>query len=418
MTSASEGSNWTETYGYDQYGNRTSVSVSSSYLPTFAPAPAMDASNKNRFATSAGFAYDNSGNLTQAPVVPGGATQTFGYDAENKLINFNIAAATYAYDGDGRRVQKGVGSSTTVFVYDATGKLAAEYSNTSTTGSGTKYITTDHLGSTRIVTDVSGAVLARHDYLPFGEEIPALFGNRSLVTGYNNGDDTRQKFTAKERDTESGLDYFLARYFSGPQGRFTTPDWSRKPEPIPYADLDSPQSLNLYAYVRNNPLNHVDGDGHCGWVCVAVIVVSVAITTHELIDWYQKDSKKREAVLQKLDNCLSGKDANSTEEDYEALTHEELKTYGRGAIIGIKNATPAGVPTSIPGFVVDQVKDYTLDRLSESARREEEEREKQRKQQQQQQKEKKKKKERDKDEQQKTDPDGGKLKPIGAPFAY
>jgi RHS repeat-associated protein len=50
----------------------------------------------------------------------------------------------------------------------------------------------------------------------------------------------------------TGLDYFGARYFSGAQGRFTTPDWSAKPQPVPYADLSNPQSLNLYTYVRNH----------------------------------------------------------------------------------------------------------------------------------------------------------------------
>lgn len=71
-----------------------------------------------------------------------------------------------------------------------------------------------------------------------------------------------QKFTGKERDAETGLDFFDARYFSGAQGRFTSPDWSAVPEPIPYASVDDPQSLNLYAYVRNNPLAHRDEDGH------------------------------------------------------------------------------------------------------------------------------------------------------------
>jgi RHS repeat-associated protein len=60
-----------------------------------------------------------------------------------------------------------------------------------------------------------------------------------------------------------GLDYFGARYFSSAQGRFTSPDWSEKPQPIPYADLKDPQTLNLYAYVRNNPLSRRDFDGHC-----------------------------------------------------------------------------------------------------------------------------------------------------------
>jgi RHS repeat-associated protein len=69
-------------------------------------------------------------------------------------------------------------------------------------------------------------------------------------------------FTGKERDAESGLDYFGARYFSSAQGRWTSPDWSEKPEPVPYADLTDPQTLNLYGYVRNNPLKQADPDGH------------------------------------------------------------------------------------------------------------------------------------------------------------
>lgn len=66
----------------------------------------------------------------------------------------------------------------------------------------------------------------------------------------------------KERDAETGLDYFGARYMSSAQGRFASPDWSARPVPVPYAQLDNPQSLNLYAYVRNNPLRSADVDGH------------------------------------------------------------------------------------------------------------------------------------------------------------
>jgi RHS repeat-associated protein len=61
---------------------------------------------------------------------------------------------------------------------------------------------------------------------------------------------------------ETGLDYFGARYLSSAQGRWTSPDWSAAPQPVPYAALDDPQSLNLYAYVRNNPLRTADVDGH------------------------------------------------------------------------------------------------------------------------------------------------------------
>jgi RHS repeat-associated protein len=69
--------------------------------------------------------------------------------------------------------------------------------------------------------------------------------------------------TGKERDSESGNDYFEARYYSSAMGRFMSPDWSAKEDPVPYANLEDPQSLNLYAYVRNNPLTRVDADGHC-----------------------------------------------------------------------------------------------------------------------------------------------------------
>lgn len=69
-------------------------------------------------------------------------------------------------------------------------------------------------------------------------------------------------FTGKERDAESGNDYFGARYFASTMGRFLSPDWSAKAEPVPYAKLDDPQSLNLYSYVRNNPLSRIDADGH------------------------------------------------------------------------------------------------------------------------------------------------------------
>ena len=71
-----------------------------------------------------------------------------------------------------------------------------------------------------------------------------------------------QTFTAKEREAESGLDYFGARYYGSALGRFTSPDWSEKPEAVPYANLANPQSLNLYGYVLNNPLSQWDDNGH------------------------------------------------------------------------------------------------------------------------------------------------------------
>jgi RHS repeat-associated protein len=73
---------------------------------------------------------------------------------------------------------------------------------------------------------------------------------------------SESRYTGKERDTESGNDYFGARYYASSMGRFTSPDWSATADTIPYAELDNPQSFNLYGYVVNNPLGWVDTDGH------------------------------------------------------------------------------------------------------------------------------------------------------------
>jgi RHS repeat-associated protein len=118
-------------------------------------------------------------------------------------------------------------------------------------------------------------VKARYDYLPFGEELPAGIGGRTTAMKYDAPDSTKQRFTSKERDTESSLDYFLARYYSSAQGRFTSPDeFTGGPSelfdfsaiasanPTFYADLTTPQSLNKYQYCYGNPLIYVDPTGH------------------------------------------------------------------------------------------------------------------------------------------------------------
>jgi RHS repeat-associated protein len=202
------------------------------------------------------------GNLTATPF----ASMT--YDPEGRVKTFQSATLSvnsgYGYDAEGQRVKATVGGTQTVYVYDATGQLAAEYGGT-VTASGTQYLTADHLGSTRLVTAAGGVVQERHDFAPFGEEVAALGcgeaagsvlrSPRCDIAGYGIGG-VRIKFTGKERDAETGLDYFGARYFSSPQGRFTSPD-------RPFADQNpaDPQSWNLYTYGRNNPLRFFDPSG-------------------------------------------------------------------------------------------------------------------------------------------------------------
>jgi RHS repeat-associated protein len=103
--------------------------------------------------------------------------------------------------------------------------------------------------------------IRRHDFAPFGEELSAGIGIRSAALGYG-PDSTRQKFTGKERDTETGLDYFLARYYSNIQGRFTSVD----PENAGAIE-DDPQSWNGYAYARNAPVVYSDPDGRKYRIC-------------------------------------------------------------------------------------------------------------------------------------------------------
>ncbi len=256
-SSSAGGNQWSHTYAYDRFGNR--AAASNLPMSPLTPTQLTDYNaNTNRLIQIGTRVpeYDAAGNLTKDTESP---ANVFEYDGENRLVKFNNGAASYGYDGEGRRVKKVSGTKTTWFVYNAAGQLVAEYANPAPTASGgISYLTSDHLGSTRIVTDSAGAVKTRHDFYPFGEEVPGSVGNRSTLPGYPPDlvSGPNQKFTAKERDSESNLDYFGARYFSGAQGRFTSTD-------APFADQyeSEPQSWNLYHYGRNNPLRFTDPTG-------------------------------------------------------------------------------------------------------------------------------------------------------------
>jgi RHS repeat-associated protein len=120
-----------------------------------------------------------------------------------------------------------------------------------------RWLVSDQLGTPRIILDLSGSLAntSRHDYLPFGEELSG--GSRTTGLGYGKTDGARQKFTSKERDPETGLDYFGARYLSSIQGRFISAD----PLYFQQEMVLDPQRFNLYIYARNNPLKWVDPNG-------------------------------------------------------------------------------------------------------------------------------------------------------------
>ena len=248
---------WRQDFTYDRYGNRnfneTNTTMPASFANPAVTNPTISTSN-NRI-TSTGYSYDSSGNTTNDP-----SGKVFVYDAENKQVKAADTTGTigeYCYDGDGKRVKKYVPSTgeVTVFVYDASGKSIAEYSTivANSTDAKVNYLTADHLGSPRINTDANGAVTARHDYHPFGEEIAT--SQRTPGLGYQ-PDTVRKQFTGYERDAEAELEFAQARYYNKHLGRFTSAD-----NPLADQFESIPQSWSLYPYARNNPLNISDSSG-------------------------------------------------------------------------------------------------------------------------------------------------------------
>ena len=219
LTTAQEnsGANWSQTNGYDRYGNRW-ISLGGGSQSLYFTA------TNNRIT---GWSYDNAGNLLNDTI------HTYAYDANNKVNKVNGTSA-YVYDGTGQRVRKLVGENVR-FVYGINGELVAEFSGasgallkeyvygpggllatiepTAINTNGTRYTTPDHLGSPRVITNSSSGVVSRHDYMPFGEELGSGVGGRTAGMGFSVTDGVRQKFTLKERDMETGLDYFGARYW-------------------------------------------------------------------------------------------------------------------------------------------------------------------------------------------------------------
>ncbi len=263
LKSVTEGTS-SRSYGYDAWGNRWVSANTGLFLSPFTPTVSTNFDSKNRLYIQ-GAVYDNG-----LPSGPGNQTTiggfTMAYNGENLMTSSAIGgvATQYGYDGNNRRVKKTTGTAQTVYVHDAAGELAAEYAPVTDPDPPcrTCYLLNDHLGSTRAMLDEAQALVARYDYLPFGEQIPTGYDGRTALWGAASAWDGRtpdgvtEKFTGKERDSETGLDYFGARYLSGAQGRFGSPD----PENAG-ADVLNPQSLNGYVYALNNPLRFVDSDG-------------------------------------------------------------------------------------------------------------------------------------------------------------
>ncbi|MFZ0929598.1 MAG: toxin TcdB middle/N-terminal domain-containing protein [Syntrophobacteraceae bacterium] len=246
-------------YGYDGNGNILTIAdnTPSANNQTFSY------DWLNRLATAQGpygsinYNTDPAGNVQNPPNTANGNYsngQTLVYDYDNRVTS--IGSTSFVYDYQGARVQKNDGANNiTTYVsrlYDinttngvtkhifAGGRRIA-----SITGTNISYYHPDHLGSLSIATNSSGSAVQQVTYLPYGE----------VNTNSYSGTDLPYKFTGHELDPETGLYYCGARYYDASQGRFLTPDT------IVQSPGD-PQTLNRYAYARNNPLAFIDPSGH------------------------------------------------------------------------------------------------------------------------------------------------------------
>jgi RHS repeat-associated protein len=254
---------WGEAYVYDnstttpgEFGNLTNINVASTaYNGCTQEGLSVAASATNQII---GFSYDASGNVLND------THNSYAWNAESEIKT--AGGVNYTYDGDGNRVQKSNGKiywygagSEVLDESDSSGNITDEYvffggqraAHRVVSTNAVYYYAQDMLGTSRQIYTSVGAVCYDADFYPFGGE-----------RAYTNTCAPNYKFEGKERDTETNNDDFGARYYSSAFGRWTSPDWSSVPAPVPYANLTNPQTLNLYAMVSDNPETFADLDGH------------------------------------------------------------------------------------------------------------------------------------------------------------
>jgi RHS repeat-associated protein len=174
----------------------------------------------------------------------------------------------YIYDAEGRRVAKLSGTTVTnEYLFDTEGNQQIELNGSGTVlhtnlyaggkliatyqGTNTYFHFTDWLGTRRYEANSAGAMTETCTNLPFGDS--------QVCTG--TPDATEQHFTGKEHDSESGLDYFGARYYANVLGRWVSTDSA-----IITLDAFDPQTWNRYSYAFNKPVTLVDPNGNWpGW---------------------------------------------------------------------------------------------------------------------------------------------------------
>ena len=329
LTQVTQGATTTESYSYDAVGNRLSSLGMSSY--------AYNSSNELTSTTSATFTYDANGNtLTKSNT--SGTTQ-YAWDFENRLksVIMPSGTVTFAYDAFGRRIQKAFtqNSTTTVTNYlydgantieevDSAGNLLGRYAQ----GTGideplaelrsgaNAFYEADGLGSISSLSSPTGTISISYTYDTFGNATL----NGSAVNPY--------RFTARDYDPETGLQYSRARYYLPDTGRFLNED------PLEFGG----GSLNFYRYVLNRPTGLTDPFGLWSIICPSFLPWCPGYQPTPPKPPVKKDPPKGVCVCSRPTRFNGGWQwAN-----YTGLSHNWIKTSTKEAGLG-----PAG--GGVPG---------------------------------------------------------------------
>ena len=250
------------TYNQDgQITGRSSIAGTTGLPAAASPAPA-DAANRISQSGAATYSFDAEGQ-TGSKTDPSGSTQ-YQFDARGRMTSATLPngnVVSYSYDAVGRRASRTASGSTTTFLYDGLDVVLDQNGDGSLTdylngpgidnklkqssGSSPLYFLQDQLGSTTALTDPSGNVVEQEQYDPFGG------GSGSALTRYD--------YTGRERDPDTGLIFYRARWYDPSQGRFITQD------PIGVAG-----GLNTYLYAGDDPADLIDAlglqDGPRNWL--------------------------------------------------------------------------------------------------------------------------------------------------------
>ena len=244
-----------EDYRYAYTPDNQTASISSlnstAILPTAKTAGAANQMNQVSQFGNANYNFDEKGQTTTKTNANG--TAAYNWDSRGRLTAATLPngqTVNYSYDALGRRSSRTTNNQTTNFIYDGAdviqdkqGTNQTDYLNggldeklkVSSNQTGSLYFLTDHLGSTQGLTGTSGNVAEWQRYTSFGESDVS-----NTLTRYG--------FTGREKDSDTNLIYYRARWYDAEQGRFISQD------PIGFAGGNT----NLYSYVSNNPVSKTD----------------------------------------------------------------------------------------------------------------------------------------------------------------